>query len=179
MGYKRFIKLVVLGKLKINNDNYINDMFNQYKRLNMNRFKKFSLTISLLILFCNQGFSQLSASFNYSSIPKIGIGYQFSSRIWTELRVISNTRDEDFSPELIIVGNIIKKDRHNIYLGLGASINDFSGIVLPIGLEFYPIESFDRFSLRIEFEPTYTAFDTQELFLMSSFGVKYRFGGNK
>jgi hypothetical protein len=145
----------------------------------MTKLRKTVLMISLLILFCNQGFSQLSATFNYSSLSKIGLGYQFSTRIFTEFRMISNTKMDDISPELIIGYNAINRDRHNVYIGLGATINHFSGLVLPIGVEFFPIESFDNFSLKIEFEPTYTLFDTEELLLMSSVGIKYRFGDKK
>lgn len=145
----------------------------------MNKLRNLILTVFILILFCNQAYSQLSASFNYSSLPKFGLGYQFSKRIWTEFRSISNTKIDDFTPELIMGYNIIAKDKHNVYLGLGVTANYFSGFVAPVGLEFFPIETFNNFSLRIELEPAYTAFDTEELFLFSSFGVKYRFGNKK
>ena len=145
----------------------------------MTKLRKIVLMISLLILLSNHGFSQLSATFNYSSLSKIGLGYQFSTKIFTEFRMISNTKMDDIGPELIIGYNAINRDRHNVYIGFGATINYLSGLVLPIGLEFYPIESFDNFSLKIEFEPTYTVFDTEELLFMSSAGIKYRFGDKK
>lgn len=136
--------------------------------------------ISMMIFLCLNGFSQLSTSFNYSSVSRIGLGYQFSGKIWTELRIISNTIDEEFSPEVILGFNIVKKERHSVYAGLGVNLNVLSGISVPVGVEIFPIESFDRLSLRIEFEPTYTAFDSDnKLWLLSCAGIKYRFGARK
>ncbi len=44
----------------------------------------------------------------------------------------------------------VKKENHNVYLGIGGNVNYFTGFALPIGIQFTPIEKFDRFSLHIE-----------------------------
>jgi hypothetical protein len=141
---------------------------------------KKAVLLGIFVLLSINAFSQLSASFNFSSLSRIGVGYQFSGRMWTELRIISNTVDENITPEVILACNVVKKERHNIYAGLGVNINVLGGFTMPIGVEFFPIEAFDRLSLRIELEPTYTAFKNEnKLWLMSAFGIKYRFGAKK
>ena len=139
-------------------------------------------TIKILILFgffsiiSVKGFSQFSISYYSSSLSKIGLGYNFNDRLWSELRLYSNTSIDDITPELVIYYNIVKKERHNIYLGLGGNVNYFTGFVLPVGVQFTPIEKFDRFSLHIEFQPTLDIHSN--LILQSSWGLRYKFGKN-
>jgi hypothetical protein len=115
----------------------------------------------------------LSISYYSSTLSKIGLGYNFNDRFWSELRLYSNTSISDITPELVICYNIVKKERHNIYLGLGGNVNYFTGFVLPVGVQFTPIEKFDRFSLHIEFQPTLDI--NSDLILQSSWGLRYKF----
>jgi len=117
-------------------------------------------------------------SYQYSSLSKIGIGYNFSQRIWSELRVFSDTYLEGVTPELVVLYNISVKERHEIYIGVGGVINSLSGIVFPIGLQFRPLENFKRFSIQIEFEPTIDI-GNEDLAFLSSAGIRYTFGRNK
>jgi len=139
-------------------------------------------TIKILILFgffsiiSVKGFSQLSISYYSSSLSKIGLGYNFNDRLWSELRLYSNTSFDEITPELVICYNIVKKERHNIYLGLGGNVNYFTGFVLPVGVQFTPIEKLDRFSLHIEFQPSLDI--DSDLILQSSWGLRYKFGKN-
>lgn len=137
-------------------------------------------TIKILLLFVFftiisvKGFSQLSVSYYSSSLSKIGLGYDFGDRLWSELRIYSNTTFEDITPELVICYNIVKKERHNIYLGVGGNVNYFTGFVLPVGVQFTPVEKFERFSLHIELQPT---LDIEgDFILQSSWGLRYKFG---
>ena len=136
-------------------------------------------TIRILVLFglfsmvSVNGFSQLSISYYSSSLSKIGLGYNFGDRLWTELRVYSNTTIDDITPELVICYNIVNKERHNVYLGLGGNVNYFTGFVLPVGVQFSPVEKLDRFSLHIELQPT---LDIEgDFILQSSWGLRYKF----
>ena len=138
-------------------------------------------TIRMIVLFVLfsiilsfKGYSQLSISYYSSSLSKIGLGYNFGDKLWGELRLYSNTIVDDLTPELVICYNIVKKEKHNIYLGLGGNVNYFTGFVLPIGVQFTPIEKFDRFSLHIELQPTLD-FES-DLILQSSWGFRYKFG---
>jgi len=121
-----------------------------------------------------KGFSQLSISYYSSTLSKIGLGYNFNDRFWSELRLYSNTSISDITPEVVICYNIVKKERHNIYLGLGGNVNYFTGFVLPVGVQFTPIEKFDRFSLHIELQPTLDI--ESDLIIQSSWGLRYKFG---
>src|SRR5665647_533128 len=121
----------------------------------------FVFIIGMLSL-SNHAFGQLSASYQYSSLNKIGLGYNFSKKVWTELRIYSNTLMNDFTPEIALFYNVSMKDRHEIYVGIGGTYNYFNGVVVPIGLQFRPIENFRRFSIQIEFEPIID-FDRQDI----------------
>ena len=92
------------------------------------------------------------------------------------MRLYSNTTVDDITPELVICYNIVKKERHNIYLGLGGNVNYFTGFVLPVGVQFTPFEKFDRFSLHIELQPTLDI--DSDLIIQSSWGLRYKFGKN-
>lgn len=120
-----------------------------------------------------KGISQVSISYYSSSLPKIGVAYTFNDKFWSEMRLYSNTSLEDITPELVVNYNVSRKENHNIYLGLGVNMNYFNGIVVPIGVQFTPIEKFKNFALHIEFQPTID-FETDVL-LQSSWGLRYRF----
>jgi hypothetical protein len=134
----------------------------------------FVFIIGMLSL-SNHVFGQLSASYQYSSLNKIGLGYNFSNKVWTELRIYSNTFLNDFTPEIALFYNVSMKARHEIYVGIGGTINYFNGVVVPIGLQFRPIDNFKRFSIQIEFEPIID-FDRQDIIFQSSAGIRYTFG---
>ena len=130
--------------------------------------------LGLFSLISVKGFSQLSISYYSSSLSKIGLAYNFGDRLWSELRLYSNTTVSDLTPELVICYNIVKKERHNVYLGLGGNVNYFTGFVLPVGVQFSPVEKFDRFSLHIEIQPTLDIHD--DFIIQSSAGIRYMFG---
>lgn len=71
--------------------------------------------------------------------------------------------------------NVVKKDRRRIYLGFGGNVNFFNGFVLPVGVQFSPIEKLDRFSLHIELQPM-SDVDAEDFLLQSSRGIRYMFG---
>ena len=140
----------------------------------MTRPIKILVLFGLLILMSNKGFSQFSISYYSSSLSKIGLGYNFGDRFWSELRLYSNTILDDITPEFVICYNIINKDKHNVYLGLGGNVNYFTGFVLPVGVQFAPLEKFDRFSLHIELQPMLDI--ENDFILQSSWGLRYKFG---
>jgi hypothetical protein len=120
------------------------------------------------------GFSQLSVSYYFSNLSKIGLAYDFGPRFWTEMRLYSDTDIANITPELVFCFNVVNREQHKIYLGLGANVNYFTGFVLPLGVQFSPFEKFNRFSLHIELEPTID-FGTEDLIIQSSAGIRYKF----
>jgi hypothetical protein len=140
----------------------------------MKQLTKIGLTLFILTCFYNHGFSQLSVSYYNSSLSKIGLGYNFSEKVWNELRLYSNTAMGDLTPELVVCYNIVDKEKHNIYAGIGGVVNYFNGIVVPIGVQFTPFEKLDKFSLHIEIQPSFD-FENDPI-LQSSWGLRYKFG---
>lgn len=140
----------------------------------MTRTIKILALFGLFSIISIKGFSQMSISYYSSSLSKIGLGYNFSDNFWSELRLYSNTSINDITPELVVCYNIVKKENHNVYLGLGGNVNYFTGFVLPVGVQFTPIEKFDRFSLHIELQPTLDI--ESDLIVQSSWGLRYKFG---
>ncbi len=138
---------------------------------------KYTLRTFLLVLcfasFVKTSSAQLSVSYYNSSLSKIGVAYNFTDRFWSELRLYSNTVLNDITPELVINFNLVQKERHQIYLGAGGNVNVFTGVVFPAGVQFIPLESFKKFSLHIELQPSIDF--NNDMILQSSWGIRYRF----
>lgn len=140
--------------------------------------KKTLLIIAFFVAFLslgNNGYGQLSVSYHYSSLSKIGLGYNFSPSIWTELRLYSNTTLDNLTPEFTLLFNVCKKERHEVYVGVGGVANGFSGVLFPIGIQFRPFENFKRFSFHIELAPLLET-NRDEVILQSAAGIRYTFG---
>jgi hypothetical protein len=120
------------------------------------------------------GFSQLSVSYYFSGLSKIGLAYDFGPRFWTELRLYSDTDISSITPELVFCYNVVSREQHRIYIGLGANVNYFTGFVLPAGVQFSPFEKLDRFSMHIELEPTLDL-GYEGLIIQASAGIRYKF----
>jgi len=139
----------------------------------MKLFARILLLLVVLITISKIGSSQMSVSFYSSSLSKFGFGYKFSEQVWGEVRVHSNTRFEDITPEIVVNYNFIRKDRYNAYVGGGISLNFIQGAIVPIGLQFSPFEKMNNFALHVEIVPTFE-FEDDPL-LQSSWGLRYTF----
>lgn len=117
--------------------------------------------------------SQISVSFYNSSLSKLGVAYHINNNVWAELRLYSNTLFSNITPEAILAYNALAKERVNVYVGAGIVVNYFTGVVVPVGLQFTPIEKFKNFSLHIEAMPTFDF--GNEFVLQSSWGLRYKF----
>ena len=137
----------------------------------MNRFFKISFVILLFTLIANKGFSQTSISYYNSSDSKIGLAHNFSEKLWGEARLAVTF--EDFNTDFVLCYNAFEINNYNLYLGLGAQINDDSGLIIPIGVQVAPFEKFKELSLHVELQPIFTENDSK---LQSSIGLRYTFG---
>ena len=138
----------------------------------MNPLNK-TLLILILLLFCFWGNAQVSISYYSSSISKTGVAYDFNDRLWGELRIYGNTFLHEITPELVFCYNTTTKETHQVYAGLGLNVNIFTGVVLPVGLQFSPTQKWYRFSLHIEFQPTFD-FGHGRTIIQSSWGLRYK-----
>jgi hypothetical protein len=143
------------------------------KRTYMTRTIKTLVLIGLISFMSNRAFSQIGVSYYSSSLSKIGLSYNFSGKVWSELRLYSNTTFDDLTPELVLCYNFISKERYNIYAGVGGVINYYNGIIIPVGVQFTPFQKFDKFSLHIELQPTFDFENTP--IVESSWGIRYKF----
>jgi hypothetical protein len=140
----------------------------------MKQLPKITTLVITFLLFTSTVKAQLSLSYHHSAVDKIGLGYNFSDRFWGELRMYNSDLLNNFSPEVVFCYNIVKKERHEFYTGAGVTVGTFTGFVFPVGVQFYPISEFRRFSLHVDFQPI-IEFEGSIL-AISSFGIRYRFG---
>jgi hypothetical protein len=139
----------------------------------MKKFVRVFCLFAVLIILGSRTYSQISVSYYSSSMSKIGLGYNFTDRFWTELRLYGNTTFHNITPELVVCFNVISKEKHNIYLGFGGNVNALTGFLVPIGVQFTPLDRLNRFSFHIQLEPT---LDLQSDFILqSSWGIRYKF----
>ncbi len=137
----------------------------------MNKLIKISFVILLFTLIANKGFSQTSISYYNSSDSKVGLAHNFTDNLWGEARVAVTF--EDFNTDFVLCYNAFEINNYNLYLGLGAQINDDSGLIIPIGVQVAPFEKFKELSLHVELQPIFTENDNK---LQSSIGLRYTFG---
>ena len=119
--------------------------------------------------------AQLSAAY-YDGSPssKIGIGYQFNEKIWTELRMYNGFSISNTPLEAVVNFSLKKDEFYQLYLGVGGIVNDLNGIVAPLGMYIYPFQKLNNFSFMIELQPVYS-FNATEAFLFASWGIRYQF----
>ncbi|MGM0943943.1 MAG: hypothetical protein ACQEW9_02095 [Bacteroidota bacterium] len=123
-------------------------------------------------LFSMLSYSQTTVSYHQSNLPFVGINTQLGERWMPELRIGTDNFVENLSLE--VVGNyMVKSDEDKqIYLGLGGRLNLFEGVVVPLGINYYPFDKKD-FGFHMEAAPIIT-FNNGALF-RASFGIRYRF----
>ncbi len=124
----------------------------------------------LLLLGANVSFGQLGISFHQSNIPFIGVNYEIKDRLITELRIGTDNYFESTSVEGALMYKILRKDDFDFYGGIGARMNGFDGIVIPIGVNMYPFPT-KKFGFHIEAAPIVG----EDFVLRGSWGIRYRF----
>ncbi|CAM4356302.1 hypothetical protein [Gillisia limnaea] len=130
--------------------------------------------LSLLFSF-NQAKAQLSVSyFGNSANSKVGVGYDFNEKLWTELRIYSGTSLENVTAEAVLNYNFLRREKYRTYVGGGVVVNNLNGVVVPIGVQFTPFESLNNFSFHIELQAMYEV-DYEDLFINGFGGIRYKF----
>jgi len=132
---------------------------------------KLIIILSLVITY-SSGYSQVSTSFYVNeSNSKIAIGYQFNDKLWSDLRIYSGTTIDNFTPEIVLNYNFLRKENYETYFGAGAILNNINGIVIPIGIK--PFENLKNLSINIEFNPLYEI-DLDDVFIRGFIGIRYK-----
>lgn len=128
----------------------------------------------LIVLFCllyKFTYAQFGASIHQSNLPFVGVNYEIKERFLPELRIGTDNYFDDTSLELAL-NYIFKRDEIiNAYAGLGARIQIFEGIVVPIGMNIYPFEK-NNFGFQMELAGLLGG---ERSLLRGSWGIRYRF----
>jgi hypothetical protein len=114
--------------------------------------------------------AQWTASYHQSTLPFIGINKQIGNKWIPEMRIGTNIQLEYLPLEFVFNRILFHNDRVDFYGGLGARVNNFTGLVIPFGLNIYPFEKKD-FGFHIEAAPIIGEYTV----LRGSFGLRYRF----
>lgn len=114
--------------------------------------------------------AQVGVDYHFSNLPFLGINYEIKERVRPEIRIGTDTYFEDISIEGIVTYDILNKTDYEFYAGLGIRSNDFAGLVIPIGLNFYPFTE-KKFGFHIELAPIIG----DEDILRDSLGIRYKF----
>jgi hypothetical protein len=116
-------------------------------------------------------FGQFIIDYHQSNLPFVGLSYEIKERFRPELRVGTDSFFEDVSLEGVLMYDLLNKNDYELYGGLGYRTQDFNGLVIPMGFNFYPLTA-KNFGFQIELAPILG----ESNILRGSFGIRYRFG---
>lgn len=128
------------------------------------------LIILFLFAFPSFAFGQFGINFHQTNLPFVGLNYEIRNRLRPELRIGTDNYFEDTSIEGVITYDIANKDDFELYAGIGGRLNGFGGLVIPIGINVYPL-SMKQFGFHIELAPIVG----ESSVLRGSWGIRYQF----
>jgi hypothetical protein len=126
--------------------------------------------IFTLIVLPSVGFGQFGISFHQSNLPFIGLNYEMKNKLRPELRVGTDNYFYATSIEGILTYDVLHKEDYEVYAGLGVRANSLTGLVIPLGLNIYPL-TVKQFEFHIELAPIIG----ESSLLRGSWGIRYRF----
>jgi hypothetical protein len=132
-------------------------------------------TIVIMLLFVTfsstKSFGQFGVGIHQTNIPFVGFNYQINEKYIPEFRLGTDSFFENMSIETVLTRIIKKDDDFQAYAGIGARLNSSPGLVIPIGLNIYPLEN-KQFGFHIELAGMFT--EEGDL-LRATWGLRYRF----
>ncbi|MBN7809790.1 hypothetical protein J0A68_02395 [Algoriphagus sp. H41] len=128
------------------------------------------LLIACFALFSIAAYSQTTVAFHQSNLPFVGVNHQFGEKFIPELRIGTDQYFEDLSAEIAANYMLKRTDRYEFYAGVGGRVGNFSGVVVPVGLNIYPFEQKD-----FGFQMEAAGIVGESSILRGSFGIRYRF----
>lgn len=139
-----------------------------------NKLQVIALALVLLVCTTTPAFTQLTVAYYQSNLPFVSINYEFKSKLRPEMRIGADNFLNNVALEAIVNYNFIRNEDFECYLGIGGRANVFGGLVIPLGVNFYPLPD-KRFGLHIELAPIFTSNQFTENILRGSWGIRYRF----
>ena len=137
--------------------------------------KNLKMLITLILgTIATTSYSQITTAFyTNDSNSKIAIGYEFNEKLWTDLRIYSGTNIDNFTPEVVLNYNFLRKENYYTYIGGGIILNNINGVVVPIGVGIKPFENLKNLSINIECNLLYET-DLEDLFIRGFIGIRYK-----
>ncbi len=128
------------------------------------------LIILILTVAPSIAFGQFGVNFHQTNLPFVGLNYEIKDKIRPELRISTDNYFEDISVEGILTYDILNKEDYEFYGGLGIRANGFTGLVIPFGINLYPLTT-KQFGFHIELAPIIG----ESSILRGSWGIRYKF----
>jgi hypothetical protein len=113
-------------------------------------------------------------NFHQSSLPFVGVNYEIKSKLRPELRIGTDNYFDATTLESVITYDMVDKDDYEIYAGIGGRVINFEGLVIPIGVNVYPLST-KQFGFHIELAPLIG----ESSVLRGTWGIRYQFGRGK
>ena len=128
------------------------------------------IIILLLITVPFFSYGQFGVSFYQSNLPFVGLSYEFNNKLRPEVRLGTDNYFDAMSVEGVLTYDFFKKEDYDIYGGLGVRVNNYTGLVIPIGINIYPFTA-KQFGFHIELAPIIG----ENAILRGSWGIRYKF----
>lgn len=87
-----------------------------------------------------------------------------------EVRFGTDMYFDELGVELVATYDILKKRDYELYAGLGIRSDPYYGVVIPVGLNFYPFQE-RKFGFHFEVTPIMS----EMAILRGSLGIRYKF----
>lgn len=124
---------------------------------------------TLFLLVSSMSFGQFGVDFVVSNLPLLSVNYEFIDRVRPAIQIGTDSFFEDIAIEVVGTYDVLDKEDYEVYVGAGARFNNFSGFVVPIGLNVYPFVD-DKLGFKIEVAPIFG----DENLLRGGAGLRYR-----
>ena len=128
----------------------------------------------LFLMLASSGMSQVKIT-GYS-IYAVGVSVPLNEKFSADLKTYLNRSIEDVDFEITGFYNFKPGDFHQFHVGVGLGLNPYSAdeyFSIPVVLEFYPLQSFKRFSCVFELAPEINFEDSVNLRYL--WGISYSF----
>lgn len=127
------------------------------------------ITLLLISLPC-LAFGQFGVGYYQSNLPFVGLNYEMKNKLRPEIRVGTDNYFEALSIEGVLAYDLLRKEDFALYAGVGVRLNSFTGVVIPLGINVYPLAT-KQFGFHIELSPILG----EDALLRGSWGIRYRF----
>lgn len=128
------------------------------------------LFLSLFFTVPSFVFAQFGINFHQSNLPFVGLNYEIKNRFRPELRIGTDNYFEETAIEGVVTYDLADNEDYEVYAGVGGRVNQFGGLVIPVGVNIYPFSK-KQFGFHIELSPIVG----EASVLRGSWGIRYRF----